>query len=76
VPFYQFESSAIVKRTSTRLAPNPLRAYEAIQLATAHTSAVHCCKVGCHPLIFVSADDELLLAAEPRAGDRNPNLHP
>jgi predicted nucleic acid-binding protein len=54
-----------------------LRAYDAIQLATAVVVNQTLLQSGLPPLIFVSADDELLLAARAEGlATENPNLHP
>jgi hypothetical protein len=52
-----------------------LRAYDAIQVATA--VVINQTQSGLPPLSFVSADDELLLAARAEGlATENPNLHP
>ena len=55
----------------------PLRAYDAVQLASALAASQALVDRGLEPLIFVSADDRLLnvAAAEGLATD-NPHLHP
>ena len=54
-----------------------LRAYDAIQLATAFVVGRSLSQYGLPPVIFVSADDELLLAAASEGLlIENPNLHP
>jgi len=55
---------------------HPLRAYDAVQLAAAQQIHVALSQVKAAPLIFVSADDKLVAAAQAE-GFRveNPNLH-
>jgi hypothetical protein len=70
-------SGDVVNRAEDLLALHPLRAYDAIQLASALVSNARLTQTGQPPLIFVSADQRLLMAAtsEGLAID-DPNLHP
>lgn len=55
----------------------PLRAYDATQLATALEVNERLGRAGLPPLIFVSADDQLLAAARAEGlSAENPNLYP
>lgn len=53
-----------------------LRGYDAVQLATALTTNQVLNSAGLSSLIFVAADDDLLMAAQAQGlGTENPNLH-
>ncbi len=73
---------AEVTRTLTETAGelvlrHPLRAYDAVQLAAALQIHVALSQVEAAPLIFVSADDRLVAAAQVEGFlAENPNLHP
>ncbi len=55
----------------------PLRAYDAVQLASASIVNQSLIAHGLPPLIFVTADDRLIAAARGEAVTaENPNLHP
>jgi uncharacterized protein len=59
------------------LQQHPLRAYDAIQLATVQHVDRTLLQSGLPPVVFVSADDELLSAARAEGlATENPNLHP
>jgi predicted nucleic acid-binding protein len=76
---YRLVSTAhhIVDSAVDLIQHHPLRAYDAIQLATAilvNRSLLH---YGLQPLVFVSADDRLLAAAGAEGlAAENPNQHP
>lgn len=56
---------------------HPLRAYDAIQLATAWLINQELQKAGKSPLLFVAADDQLLVTAQAEGlPTDNPNHHP
>ena len=56
---------------------HPLRAYDALQLATAHQANDILGRAAQPPLIFVTADDRLLAIAQDEGLlTDNPNLHP
>jgi hypothetical protein len=56
---------------------HPLRAYDAVQLASAKIVSQSLIAHGLPPLIFVTADDRLVAAAGDEAVTAaNPNLHP
>jgi uncharacterized protein len=81
VPLYQFDASAIVKRyvreTVDLIQRYPLRAYDAVQLATAMVVNQSLAAHGLPPLYFVSADDRLITAAQAEGlTTDNPNSHP
>jgi predicted nucleic acid-binding protein len=68
---------AIVSRAVDLLLQYPLRAYDAIQLATVVHLNELLLRYGLPPLVFVSADDELLAAAGAEGlATENPNQHP
>ena len=55
---------------------HPLRAYDAVQLASASIVNQSLIALGLSPLIFVTADDRLITAARGEAiTAENPNLH-
>jgi len=75
---YQFVELTvpIVERARHLLERHPLRAYDAVQLASALTAQDALLSAGLLPLTFLTADDRLLAAA--RAEDLmadNPNVH-
>jgi predicted nucleic acid-binding protein len=67
----------VSQRAENLLEVYPLRAYDAVQLASALESNIRVVAAGLPPLIFVSADQRLLSAAnaEGLATD-DPNAHP
>jgi len=67
----------VVQRAEELLELHALRAYDSVQLASALESNIRLVAVGLTPLIFVSADNRLLMAAsaEGLAVD-DPNAHP
>jgi predicted nucleic acid-binding protein len=68
---------AIISRAVDLLLQHPLRAYDAIQLATVVHLNELLLRYGLPPLVFVSADDELLAAAGAEGlATENPNQHP
>jgi len=68
---------AIISLAVDLLQRHSLRAYDAFQLATVQQVNGTLLQNGLPPLIFVSADDELLLAAGAEGlATENPNLHP
>lgn len=70
-------TAPIVHRAEDLLEQHPLRAYDALQLASAFDSNTRLVAAGVGPLIFVAADTRLLAAAaaEGLATD-DPNAHP
>jgi predicted nucleic acid-binding protein len=68
---------AIVSLAIDLLLQHPLRAYDAIQLATVLHVNQTLLQRGLPPLVFVTADDELLAAAGTEGlAAENPNQHP
>ena len=68
---------AIVSRAVDLLQQHPLRAYDAIQLATVVHANQSLLRYGLPLLVFVSADDDLLAAAGAEGlAAENPNQHP
>lgn len=66
----------IADAASDLLDQYPLRAYDAIQLASAAESAEALARVALPPLVFVSADERLLASAQALGlPAENPNLH-
>ena len=53
----------VVRRAEDLLAVHPLRTYDAVQLASALESNTRLVTAGLSPVIFVSADARLLVAA-------------
>jgi predicted nucleic acid-binding protein len=76
---YQFVelTVSVIERAKLLLERYPLRAYDAVQLASALLTHDTLQAVGLPPLTFLAADDRLLAAAqaEDLATD-NPNAHP
>lgn len=72
------EVDSVIIDTARRLADrHPLRAYDAVHLATAWQTNRVLVGAGQSPLIFVAADDRLLLIAQAEGLlTDNPNLHP
>ena len=67
----------LLLRTVDLMKRHPLRAYDTVQLATAGEVNERLQLAGLPPLIFVSADDQLLAAAQTEGlSTENPNLHP
>jgi predicted nucleic acid-binding protein len=66
----------VVRRAEDLLAVHPLRTYNAVQLASALESNVRLVVAGLSPLIFVSADARLLVAAATEGlKTEDPNVH-
>lgn len=67
----------VVQRAEDLLAGHPLRTYDAVQLASALESNTRLVVAGLSPLIFVSADARLLVAAATEGlMTEDPNAHP
>jgi predicted nucleic acid-binding protein len=67
----------VVRRAEDLLTVHPLRTYDAIQLASALESNTRLVATGLSPLIFVSADRRLLVAAASEGlMTEDPNAHP
>lgn len=67
---------AIVEQAKQLLERYPLRAYDAVQLATALQVNLSLQPLAVAPLIFLSADNRLLTAAQAEGlATDNPNLH-
>jgi predicted nucleic acid-binding protein len=67
----------LIQRAENLLETYPLRAYDSIQLASAIEANIHLLAGGLPPLIFVSADNRLLMAASSEGLQiDDPNLHP
>jgi predicted nucleic acid-binding protein len=67
----------IIDLATELLQRHPLRAYDAVQLASASIVNQSLIAHGLPPLIFVIADDRLMAAARSEAVlTENPNLHP
>jgi hypothetical protein len=67
----------IVDRAVELIQNHPLRAYDAVQLATALIVNRSLSAHGLPPLIFISADDGLIAAAQAEGlMTENPNRHP
>ena len=67
----------VVRRAEDLLAVHPLRTYDAVQLASALESNTRLVVAGLSPLIFVSADARLLVAAAIEGlMTEAPNAHP
>ena len=67
----------IIDRATELLQRHPLRAYDAVQLASARIVNQSLIAHGLPPLIFVTADDRLITATRSEAMTaENPNLHP
>ena len=70
-------SEPIVGRAQEVLERHPLRAYDAVQLASALIANETLLDIGALPLIFLAADDRLLNAAQVEGlATDNPNAHP
>lgn len=69
-------NATIVRRAQDLLLTHPLRAYDAVQLASALDYADRLTGVGLAPLVFVSADRRLLAGAEAEGlATDDPNAH-
>jgi predicted nucleic acid-binding protein len=67
----------VVEQARLLLERHPLRAYDAVQLASGLIANATFQTVGQGPVVFLSADDQLLLAAQAyNLAVDNPNLHP
>jgi predicted nucleic acid-binding protein len=67
----------VIDLATELLQRHPLRAYDAVQLASATIVNQSLSAHGLPPLIFVTADDRLIAAARSEAVTaQNPNLHP
>lgn len=70
-------TARITERAEDLLEVHPLKAYDAIQLASALESNTRIVVAGASPLIFVSGDKQLLTAATAEGLQcDNPNNHP
>jgi predicted nucleic acid-binding protein len=70
-------SDPIVQGAKDLLEQHPLRAYDAVQLASALEANGHLIVSGLSPLVFISADTRLLGAASKEGLTiDNPDLHP
>ncbi len=70
-------TSQVIRRAEDFLAVHPLRTYDAVQLASAQESNSRLVVAGLSPLIFVSADARLLVAAATEGlMTEDPNAHP
>jgi uncharacterized protein len=70
-------TALIVERARQLLERHPLRAYDAVHLASALTANDALTAAGLPPLTFLSADHRLLNAAQvERLATDNPNAHP
>ena len=70
-------TARMVQRAQDRLEQQPLRAYDALQLASALASNVLLVSSGRSAMIFTSADARVLAAAAtPGLTAGNPNAHP
>ncbi|HEY4690129.1 MAG TPA: type II toxin-antitoxin system VapC family toxin [Anaerolineae bacterium] len=68
---------SLIARTRAVLERHPLRAYDAIQLASALVAGEALAQAGLPPLTFLSADDRLLNAAQAYGlMTDNPNRYP
>jgi len=66
----------VLRRTEDLLETHPLRAYDAVQLASALESNGRLVAAGLAPLVFVSADTRLLtVAGAERLTTDDPNAH-
>ncbi len=69
-------AAPVIQRAEDLIETHPLRAYDAVQLASALESNLRLVEAGLEPLIFVSADDRLLTtAAAVGLSAENPNAH-
>jgi predicted nucleic acid-binding protein len=67
----------VIERARLLLEHHPLRAYDAVQLASALTTNEVLQNANLPPLTFLTADDRLLNAAQVEGlATDNPNLHP
>jgi predicted nucleic acid-binding protein len=67
----------VVRRAQDLLAAHPLRTYDAVQLASALESNIRLVIAQLAPVIFVSADARLLVAAAAEGLlTEDPNTHP
>jgi len=67
----------IIDLATELLQRHPLRAYDAVQLASARIVNQSLIAHGLPPLIFVTSDDRLITATRGEAMTaENPNLHP
>lgn len=67
----------IIERARRLLEQHPLRAYDAVQLATALTANDALVEANLPPLTLLAADDRLLVAAQSEGlSTDNPNSHP
>jgi predicted nucleic acid-binding protein len=76
---YQFVelTAPVVERARLLLERYPLRAYDAVQLASAVLTHETFQTVGLPPLVFLAADDRLLAAAQAEGlMTENPSAHP
>ena len=70
-------TAQVIHRSQDLLEQHPLRAYDAIQLASALEGHARLISAGLAPLIFVSADTRLLAAASAEGlRTDDPNGHP
>jgi len=68
---------AVVQTARTLANQHPLRAYDAVQLASAWLANEKLVQAGHPPLTFICADDRLLAVAQAEGlPTENPNLHP
>lgn len=76
---YQFVelAASVVERARALLERYPLRAYDAVQLASALMAQDTLVSTGLPPLTFLAADDRLLATAQAEGlATENPNSHP
>ena len=76
---YEFAelTTPVIERACRILENHPLRAYDAVQLASAMITNDTLISTGEQPLIFLAADIRLLNAAQVEGlATDNPNLHP
>jgi predicted nucleic acid-binding protein len=70
-------TSSVVEQARLLLEHHPLRAYDAVQLASALVAQHALQSVNLLPLTFLSADDRLLVVAQAEGlVTDNPNTHP
>jgi hypothetical protein len=70
-------TAPVVERAKLFLERHSLRAYDAVQLASALLTNDTLQAIGLPPLVFLSADAHLLVAAEAEGLEiDNPNLYP
>ena len=70
-------TESVVERARALLESHAMRAYDAVQLASALTTRDTLLSAGLSPLTFLASDDHLLLTAQTEGlATDNPNEHP